>query len=428
MQFIEALKLKSKLLFLFIFITLGLFFLGIMGTINLSSMKKNLDSLYFGSLVPVTELSTILQTYHGGIANTIYKSKNSEMTPNIAQSQIRTALRTIEREWRNYESHFKRDSELEYVAYTSREIKKINTYINKILLALENGYQLKDIAIPNFEHKIAHIHQIIDKLIGYEVSVARYERKKFLEIYDSLIFNVGIILLIVILAVMFISFYVFKSIQDDQTALEIATKRLKQANKKLENASYTDSLTGLYNRRYFNLIYDRELKRAKRTHSYITFMMLDIDYFKQYNDTYGHIEGDYALKSVAKVLKENLKRPGDFVFRLGGEEFGVLLTETPETNSAAIARKIGDSIRDREIKHEKSSVNKYLTISIGVACCIADEALNEELLMTRADEMLYKAKESGRDRYSITTDVSEAQVVTVATPKKGEVSPADKPA
>ena len=428
MNFIETLKLRSKLLFIFILITVGLIIIGIMGTINLNAMKKNLDSLYFGSLVPVTELSTILQTYHGGIANTIYKSKNSEMTPNIAQSQIRTALRTIEREWRNYESHFKRDSELEYVAYTSREIKKINTYINKILLALENGYQLKDIAIPNFEHKIAHIHQIIDKLIGYEVSVARYERKKFLEIYDSLIFNVGIILLIVILAVMFISFYVFKSIQDDQTALEIATKKLKQANKKLENASYTDSLTGLYNRRYFNLIYDRELKRAKRTHSYITFMMLDIDYFKQYNDTYGHIEGDYALKSVAKVLKENLKRPGDFVFRLGGEEFGVLLTETPETNSAAIARKIGDSIRDREIKHEKSSVNKYLTISIGVACCIADEALNEELLMTRADEMLYKAKESGRDRYSITTDVSEAQVVTVATPKKGEVSPADKPA
>jgi len=415
MQFIEALKLKSKLLFLFIFITAGLFFLGIMGTINLSSMKKNLDSLYFGSLVPVTELSTILQTYHGEIANTIYKSKNSEMTPNIAQSQIRTALRKIQREWRNYESHFKRDSELQYVQYTTKEIKKVNNYINKILLALENGYQLKDISIPNFEHKIAHIHKIIDKLITYEVRIARYERKNFLEVYNSLLFNVGLILFIVILAVMFISYYVFKSIQNDQTALEIATKKLKQANKKLESASYTDSLTSLYNRRYFNHIYDRELKRAKRTHSYITFMMLDIDYFKQYNDTYGHIEGDYALKSVAKVLKEILQRPGDFVFRLGGEEFGVLLTETPESNSAAIARKIGDSIREREIKHENSKVHEYLTISIGVACCIADEALDEELLMTKADEMLYKSKDGGRDCYSITTDVSEANIITVAS-------------
>ena len=411
MQFIETLKLKSKLLFLFIFVTVGLFFVGIMGAINLSSMKKNLDSLYFGSLVPVTELGTILQIYNGEIVNTIYRSKNSEVTPNIAQAQIKTALQTINREWKSYESHFKRDSELQYVSYTNKEIKSINTYLNKILLALENGYRLKDIAIPNFEHKIAHINKTIDKLISYEVSIARYERKNFLEVYNSLIFNVGLILIIVILAVMFISFYVFKSIQDDQSTLEIATKKLKRANKKLENVSYTDSLTGLYNRRYFNLVYDRELKRAKRTHSYITFMMLDIDYFKQYNDAYGHIEGDYALKSVAKVLKETLKRPSDFVFRLGGEEFGVLLTETAETNSALIARKIGDKIRDREIEHKKSSVNEYLTISIGIACCIADKALNEEILMTRADEMLYKSKDSGRDRYSITTDVSEAKVV-----------------
>ena len=163
---------------------------------------------------------------------------------------------------------------------------------------------------------------------------------------------------------------VFKSIQRDQTALEVTTKKLKRANKKLENVSYTDSLTGLYNRRYFNLIYDRELKRAKRTHNYITFMMLDIDYFKQYNDTYGHIEGDFALKSVAKVLNDTLKRPGDFVFRLGGEEFGVLLAETSESNSATIARNICDAIRGREIKHKNSKVNEFLTISVGVACCI----------------------------------------------------------
>lgn len=417
MQFIEALKLRSKLLFLFVLITIGLFFIGTIGAINLSSMKKNLDSLYFGSLVPVTELSAILQTYHGDIANTIYKSKNSKMAPNTAQAYIKTAVRKINRQWRSYEGHFKRDAELEYVAYTAKEIKTTNAYINKILLALENGYELKDIAIPNFENKISHINKVVDKLISYEVSVAQYERKNFLQVYDSLVLNVGIILSIVILAVLIILFDVFKSIQADQTSLEVATKKLKIANKKLENVSYTDSLTGLFNRRYFNHIYDRELKRAKRTHSYITFMMLDIDYFKQYNDTYGHIEGDWALKSVAKVLKETLQRPGDFVFRLGGEEFGVLLTETPESNSAVIARKIGDSIREREIKHEKSKVNDYLTISIGVACCIADEALNEEMLMTRADEMLYKSKENGRDCYSITTNISEATVITLATSK-----------
>jgi diguanylate cyclase (GGDEF)-like protein len=212
----------------------------------------------------------------------------------------------------------------------------------------------------------------------------------------------------IIFGVLIISYYVFKSIQNDHTRLEITTKKLQRANKKLENVSYTDSLTSLHNRRYFNFIYDRELKRAKRTKSYITFMMLDIDFFKQYNDTYGHLEGDFALKSVSKVLRDSLKRPSDYVFRLGGEEFGVVLIDTDESNSARLAREICDAVRAREIKHESSKANEFLTISIGVVCCVADEALDEEILISRADEMLYKAKESGRNGYIITTNVSEA--------------------
>lgn len=408
MNFIEALKLRSKLFFIFIIITIGLLFIGIMGAINLNSMKKNLDSLYFGSLVPVIELNTILQSYHGNLANSIYRAKNMQISPYEAQSQIKLSINTIENEWKNYESHFKRDREIPYVAYAAGEIKDTNQYFLTLLKALENGYDIKDLVIESVEKKITHIHNVINKLINYEVDLAKYERKNFLIVYDSILFKVGTILIMVIFGVMIISFYVFKSIQSDQSALEIATKKLKIANKKLENASYTDSLTGLHNRRYFNLVYDRELKRAKRNHSYITFMMLDIDYFKQYNDMYGHIEGDAALKCVAKVFKDILKRPSDFVFRLGGEEFGILFTETPESNSAVIARNICDAIKAREVKHEGSKIGKFLTISIGVACCVADEALNEEILLTKADEMLYKTKESGRDGYTITTNISTA--------------------
>jgi diguanylate cyclase (GGDEF)-like protein len=413
MQFIEALKLRSKLLFIFIIITIGLVVIGIVGAINLNSMKKNLDSLYFGSLVPVIELNNILQTYHGKLANTIYKAKNSEISSSEVESQINIAIITINKEWKSYESHFKRDEESQYIEYAALEIKTINNYFIKILKAMNDGYDIKDLAIGSFEKKIAHIHQIINKLINYEVMVAKYEREIFLKGHSSILAEAGTILIMIIFGVMLISYYVFKSIQNDQTALEETTKKLKIVNKKLENVSYTDSLTGLYNRRYFNLVYERELKRAKRTHSYITFMMLDIDYFKQYNDTYGHIEGDFALKSVAKVLKDALKRPSDFVFRLGGEEFGILLTETAESNSSIIARNICDFVRAREIKHENSKACEFVTISIGVACCIADEALNDEMLITRADEMLYKAKDSGRDRYNITTNVSEATPIVV---------------
>ena len=408
MNFIETLKLKSKLFFVFILITISLILIGIMGVINLKAMKKNLDSLYFGSLVPVTELNTILQTYHGSLANSIYRAKNSEISVQDAKLQIIRAVSKIEKEWKNYASHFKRDEELKYTNYTAAEIELTNGYFLKIVNSISDGYDMKNLLTNSFEKKISHIDKVINKLIAYEIEVAKYERKNFLKIYDAILIEVGSILIMVILGVLLISYYVFKSIQKDQTKLEITTKKLKHANKKLENVSYTDSLTGLYNRRYFNIVYDREIKRAKRNKSYITFMMLDIDYFKQYNDTYGHIEGDFALKSVAKVLKDTLKRPSDFLFRLGGEEFGIVLVETTQEDSQKLAKNICKSVKEREIKHESSKVNEFITISIGIACCIADEALNEEILITRADEMLYKAKENGRDGYRITTDISEA--------------------
>ncbi|WP_457748385.1 GGDEF domain-containing protein [Sulfurimonas sp.] len=410
MKFIEALKLRSKLFFLFLLITLGLIALGFIGTTYVNAMKKNMDSLYFGSLIPVSELNEIVQTYNYGLADTIYKLSRTEISPSEATSKIETSLNNINKKWKSYTSHFKTEDELEYLEYADLEVKHINDYFYKLLNAVKSAKNLRRISIHTLEKKIESIHYVLQKLINYEVNMANYERKKFLYAYDFILLKIGTSLGLIILGVLVILFYVFESIQKDQTRLEIAAKKLKIANKKLENASYTDSLTNLHNRRYFNFIYDREVKRAKRNKSYITFMMLDIDYFKQYNDTYGHVEGDYALKSVAKALKDKLKRPGDYVFRLGGEEFGVLLSDTDETNSANLARELCDAIRSREIKHEASKVNEFLTISVGVVCCIADEALDEEVLISRADEMLYEAKESGRDRYVITSNASKAKI------------------
>lgn len=413
MQFIEALKLRSKLFFLFVLITVGLVTVGVMGSMHINSMKKNIDSLYFGSLVPVTELNDIIQTYHVGLFTIVHQVTRGEVSSSQAASSIENSLIKIDKLWQDYESHFKREDELQYIEYASLEIKSVNSYFIRILKASFNEMDLSRLSLTVLEKKISHIDRVIQKLINYEVDIANYERKKFLQSYHNTILQVGVVLALIIAAILLISLYVFRSIQKDHTKLEEATKKLRRANKKLENVSYTDSLTGLHNRRYFNMIYDRELKRAKRNNSYITFMMIDIDFFKQYNDTYGHIEGDFALKSVAKVLKDTLRRPADFVFRLGGEEFGVLLIQTDESNSAKLAREICDAVRGREIKHESSKVNQYLTMSIGVVCCIADDALNDDILISRADEMLYEAKETGRDRYIITSNVSEAKTQTI---------------
>ena len=417
MQFIEALKLRSKLLFLFLLITIGLVSVGIMGTTYVNAMKKNIDSLYFGSLVPVTELNEILQKYHNGLADTVYKASRNEMSSSEIVFNLKDALRDIEKKWKSYMSHFKTEDEMEYVDYTNMEIQATNRYFKKILYAAKNGKDLQKISISTLEDKVEYIHRVLQKLINYEVNVANYERKKFLNTYKLMLLQIGIILSIIVISILVVLFYVFRSIQKDQTQLEITAKKLKIANKRLENASYTDSLTGLHNRRYFNFIYERELKRAKRSNSYITFMMLDIDYFKQYNDTYGHVEGDFALKSVAKVLKDTLQRPSDYVFRLGGEEFGVLLSDTDESSSAKLAREICDAVRGRELKHENSKAGEFVTISIGVVCCVADDALDDEVLISRADEMLYEAKESGRDRYIITSNVSAATTKHISEAK-----------
>ena len=109
-------------------------------------------------------------------------------------------------------------------------------------------------------------------------------------------------------------------------------------------------------------------------------------------------------------MSETLQRPSDYVFRLGGEEFGVLLSDTDETNSANLSREICDAVRGKKIKHEQSNVNEFLTISIGTVCCIADNALEEDVLISRADEMLYEAKESGRNGYIITSNASKASI------------------
>ena len=136
--------------------------------------------------------------------------------------------------------------------------------------------------------------------------------------------------------------------------------------------------------------------------------MIDIDFFKQYNDTYGHIAGDTTLKEVAKVLKECFKRPSDYVFRLGGEEFGVLLSDTDELNSARLAKELCKKVKQKGIEHSASKVADVVSVSVGVACCIADDSLDDEILIKRADDMLYEAKKGGRDRYMIATDIFSA--------------------
>lgn len=168
--------------------------------------------------------------------------------------------------------------------------------------------------------------------------------------------------------------------------------------KKVEYLSITDELTQLYNRRYFNTKIEEELNRAKRDDYFISFIMLDIDYFKKYNDTYGHQEGDEALRNISLVLKSLTNRASDFAFRIGGEEFAILLSYKNEKESYEFALSIKEEIKQLNIEHVASKVSSLLTISIGIISRKGSAITDSKELYKLADEELYRAKEEGRDR------------------------------
>ncbi|MBS3975949.1 MAG: GGDEF domain-containing protein [Syntrophomonadaceae bacterium] len=167
-------------------------------------------------------------------------------------------------------------------------------------------------------------------------------------------------------------------------------------SQKLEIMSTIDSLTGLHNRRFFNEAFRKEWLSSVRSQEYLAILMIDIDHFKKYNDTYGHLQGDQCLQQVAAALQETVKRPRDIVARFGGEEFVVLLTDTNNYGAKHIAEQILLNVRALRIAHIASCTG-IVTVSIGVATAIPDKFLSPDALLTKADEALYRAKNSGRN-------------------------------
>ncbi len=173
---------------------------------------------------------------------------------------------------------------------------------------------------------------------------------------------------------------------------------LASMNRKLSEDATHDELTGLPNRRLFHDALDKETLFQLRTLSSTSLMMLDLDHFKQYNDTYGHLAGDKVLKQASAAIAGTLQREGDLAARFGGEEFVALLPSTTCAGAEKIANSILEAVRALNIPHEKNTAG-IVTISIGVACWPAGSRLDAIELLKQADSALYRAKESGRDSY-----------------------------
>jgi len=183
--------------------------------------------------------------------------------------------------------------------------------------------------------------------------------------------------------------------------LVAVSERLQEANAQLDRLSHQDGLTGLGNRRLFDLLLMRELGTARRDSGSIAMLLVDVDYFKAFNDRYGHVAGDECLKRIADALAGCCQRSADVATRYGGEEFALILPDTTEEGARAVGAAVLKAVRGLGIEHASSTCARHVTVSLGANAFVPDAAATAQMLLAGADEALYGAKGAGRDCMAI---------------------------
>ncbi|RWS46469.1 GGDEF domain-containing protein [Arcobacter suis] len=341
-----------------------LIFSSLLFNTQIDNLKKQVDNIYFGNLIPIVKLQIILDNYQKII------SCKTNKHPCFIEEEKKNILQ----EWNYYNQSFKNKDERMVVDTINEEIYATFSESN----------------IQKFKNILVRV----DFLIQYETQVAFKERKKFVEDYENmkryLFYSIVIILFLSFIVIVYIIFQIIKK-----------DRQLTVLNKKYKIDSITDSMTKLYNRKYFDTIFDNMPFIANANNWKCAFIMIDIDYFKQYNDTYGHDMGDVTLKKVASTLKEYFDKKYEFVFRLGGEEFGIVLFDITEDSLENCLKEINYKILELEIEHKNSKILDIVSISMGAIIYEPHTYISANKLYKQADECLYKSKENGRNQYHI---------------------------
>jgi diguanylate cyclase (GGDEF)-like protein len=187
-------------------------------------------------------------------------------------------------------------------------------------------------------------------------------------------------------------------LQITDTSSFVKRERLLQSrSEKLSREAVIDGLTGIYNRKYFDQKLSIELSRAKRQKNPLSLVMLDVDYFKKYNDTYGHPAGDRVLQAIVGAVQSQLNRLSDVFARYGGEEFIIILPSSDQTGATRIAEKVRQAVSALQLEHARSQVDKHITVSLGAATCAGGVVCSETRLLDTVDKALYAAKHGGRN-------------------------------
>lgn len=200
--------------------------------------------------------------------------------------------------------------------------------------------------------------------------------------------------------------YITKPVGQREVLARVQTHlNLQRKQKLLERLAAIDGLTEIPNRRQFDEVFEKEWIRSQHHKTPLSLLLIDIDYFKIFNDHYGHVAGDECLTKVAQTLVRSVNRSSDFVARYGGEEFSVILPETTIDAACKTAEQTRKNVASLQVPHIASNVSDYITVSIGVATVIATNEMKPSSLIELADQALYLAKKQGRDRYSCTNSI-----------------------
>lgn len=195
-----------------------------------------------------------------------------------------------------------------------------------------------------------------------------------------------------------LSSYMEKTSEEEHEALIRSNTELEKTHKSLQELTIRDSLTGLFNRRYLNDILPLAINQSRRYSAEVSVLMIDVDYFKKYNDHYGHPQGDEILCKVAATLEASIRRETDYVCRYGGEEFTIIMNKSSHSAVDRCAESIVASLKELNISHIHG-IDKRLTVSIGIATSDQNQKDTQESLIQRADSALYEAKKLGRNRF-----------------------------
>jgi len=312
-----------------------------------------------------------------------------------------------------------------------QEVEIQLSLFNQAIFTCRNGVIITDATQPN--NPIIYVNQAFEKITGYSASEVFGKNCRFLQGEDRDQPNLDIIRnalknekdCLVIMrnyrkdGTLFwnevsispvrdaggnITHYI--GIQTDITERQRIQTALEEANKKLQYLANIDGLTQIANRRSFDETLNREWCRATREQQPLSLILCDVDYFKAYNDYYGHLQGDECLIQVAQAISQVVRRPADLVARYGGEEFVVILPNTDGSGAVQVAQLIQEQIRQLQSPHVKSDVSPYITLSLGISSIIPSCKMSSEQLVNAADRALYQAKQQGRNQIIINTNIN----------------------